>query len=361
MKTIKCWRCGFPLWFAMTIRWNENGTISQRMRPGNRAVIVESEIFNEVFSCIEEKIGVSLSHLVFEAQRNASREVIDAMLAKYPFKAGKWGPLKQPAVHFFCRLASVTGQSYARPLYYKPGREGEAVVRNPYNRELMAAVILGAFESLEGKPFRHSWKRIDGDDVIHIEAARAKPEISGRMEVTLLPTREGSLRLDRCPVCKVPRDLWYLQWREEEGEILDKRRGVRLTFLDGYTPNVVFRELERELGEAVPPLIINAQKKAVLRHIEDLGLAERGRFSSEEGRTEFYREMLDNLPLWGQGYAEEWSHSPGRLEVEVVNPYNDYLLAGQMAGIFEAVEEREARVEWEKPDPASIRFHITAA
>jgi hypothetical protein len=324
-------------------------------------VIVESDIFNEVFSRIEEKMGISIGHLVFEAQRDAAREVIDTLIRRPPFNLFRIGPCRHLVVRYFCRLAAATGQAYAEVLEYKPGAYGEAIIRNPYNRELMAAIVLGAFESLEGSPFVHSWKKVGGDDVIHIEPSGAKPEISERMRVELPPSKANGLPLAKCRICGFPSELGYLEWRENEGKIIDTRRGVRMTFLDGYTPEVVFRELEKELGEDIYPLIVQAQKETTLRHLQDLGLTDRNGVNTETERTARYHKVLEPLPLWGQGYARELRHEPGFLEVVVDNPYSNPLLAGHMAAVFEAVEGRDAEVEWERLDSSTTRFHVRSA
>lgn len=359
MRHLKC-RCGAPLWFSRSIRWNDNGTISQLFRRTSKVVIVESEIFNEVFSRIEEKMGVSIGHLVFEAQRNAAREVIDTLLGHPPLNLLRRGALRHMVVRYFCNLAWATGQAYVEALEYKPGVFGEALIRNPYNRELMAAIILGAFESLEGKPYVHSWKKLGGDDVIRIEPAKAKPEISERMKVEMPPSKANGHPITKCRICGFPSDLLYLEWRPSEGKIIDKRRGARMTFLDGYTPEVVFRELEKELGEDIYPLIVQAQKETTLKHIQDLDLTGCGT-QTEAERTACYRKALEPLPFWGQGYARGLRHEPGYLEVVVDNPYSNPLLAGHMAAVFEAVEGREASVAWEKAGVSSTRFRVRSA
>jgi hypothetical protein len=48
------------------------------------------------------------------------------------------------------------------------------------------------------------------------------------------------------------------------------------------------------------------------------------------------------------------------LTVTVENPYNEHLLAGQMAALFEAAEGREAEIEWHSPEPSSVVFTARA-
>ena len=321
---------------------------------------MESEIFNDLFKRIEEKMGISISHLVFEAQRNAAKEVIDGILNNFPFSLGRIGFNKKLVVRIFCTFAVVTGQCYAKALRYRRGYGGEAVIRNPYNRELMAAIILGAFESLEKRPFEHTWMEVNGEDVISVAVSEEKPDVSERLAVHHPPMKPGNFTFERCRLCGVPKELSYLEWREEEGIIIDRRRNIRMAFLDGYTPTTVFRELEKELGEDIYPLIIKAQKETTHRHLDELKLITGEDRVSPHGHRRIYEKVLAPLPLYGQGNPEILEQESGFLKVAVESAYNEYLLAGHIGAVFEAVEGVEASIEWEKPDSFTTTFTVRA-
>ena len=356
----KCKKCGFPYVLSKLIQWNENGTITMLKNPNQRAVIIEADFLTRLFSNIEEHLGISISHLVFEAQRNAAVHTIDSQLSKFPYKGGRWGsPNKRITVYVFCRLAVWLGQSYAKTISYRPGKGGEALIRNPYNRELMAAIILGAFKGLERKPFKHTWERVDGDDIISITVAEERPDISSRLDLEYPELRPGDLFIPQCPSCGMPRELAYLEWREDEGIIIDKRRDERVAFLDGYVPTIVFRELEKELGKEIYPLIIQAEKENALRRIEQLRLAdERSGVLPRKERDSIYESTLASLPQRGQGNPVRYKYDYLSLEVTVDNPYNEHLLAGSIAALFEAVEGLESEVEWESPEASRVIFTV---
>ncbi len=357
----KCRGCGFPYWLSRLISWNESGTITMKANPNYRAVIIEADFLTDLFSRIEESMGLSISHLVFEAQRNAAVETIGSQLARFPYALGRWGPNRRLVVQAFCRLSSWLGQAYARPLRYRPGRGGEAVIRNPYNRELMAAIVVGAFESLERRPFEYHWKEQGEDEVIVVRAAESRPEISQRMALEYPAILPGHFYMPRCPSCGVPRELAHLRWDEREGTITDTRRDVRVVFLDGFVPGVVFRELERELGSDIYPLIIQAEKDYTHRRMKDLGISGRleGVLPKRE-RESIYENVLATLPPRGQGNPVEYEYGFEGLTVTVENPYNEHLLAGQMAALFEAAEGREAEISWCSPQPSSVVFTARA-
>lgn len=357
----RCRECGFPYWLSKLIRWNENGTITMVVNPDYRVVIIESDFLAHLFSRIEETLGLSIAHLVFEAQRNASFHTISSQLNKFPYLVGRWGPNKRAVVYAFCRLSVWLGQAYAKSIEYRPGKGGEAIVRNPYNRELMAAIILGAFESLERRPFEHTWTSDGNDDIVSVRVAERKPDISERLEIEYPPIKPGHFYIPRCPSCNMPRELSYLRWHEEEGTIVDNRRNTRLTFLDGFVPTSVFRELERELGVSIYPLIIQAEKDYTRRRIRELGIAGAGTgVLPRRERESIYENALATLPLRGQGNPVDYRYGYEGLTVTVDNPYNEHLLAGQMAALFEVAEGREAEVTWHSPDPSSIVFTAKA-
>ncbi|MDY6796105.1 MAG: hypothetical protein SWK76_12650 [Actinomycetota bacterium] len=362
MKIKRCRRCGFPFWLGRLIRWNENGTITMLSNPDQRVVIIESDFLTNLFTLIQNHLGISIAHLVFEAQRNASVHIIDSQLSKFPYSTGRWGPNKRVVVKAFCHLAVWLGQSYAEAITYHPGRSSEAIVRNPYNRELMAAIILGAFESLERRPFEHTWNMLGDDDLISITPAEKRPEIAERLELEYPPLKDGDFFIPRCPSCGTPSELTYLEWRENEGVIMDTRRNARISFLDGYVPTIVFRELSREQGEEIYPLIIQAEKENTHRRIRELGIAgDKGAVLPRKERENIYESTLATLPIHGQGNPVDYDYSYEGLKVTVENPYDKHLLAGNMAALFEAAEGKEAQVDWDIPDPSSIIFTVRSS
>ncbi len=149
-----------------------------------------------------------------------------------------------------------------------------------------------------------------------------------------------------------------MEWRENEGLIVDRRRGVRMLNWEGHSLHLVTRELVKELGEDVVPIIVGAERERTLRMLRDLGMT--GRRS--EGRGDLLQEMLSLLPLYGQGLAGEVEHTPGGvLRVWVNNPYNEYFVAGRLAAFYQVMEGVKARVEWTSAGPASISYLISPA
>ena len=70
---MRCRECGFPRFVSFFIKWNDNGTITQFMRKEFRVVLIHAGFVDNLFENIEARLGVSIEHIAFEAQRNASK------------------------------------------------------------------------------------------------------------------------------------------------------------------------------------------------------------------------------------------------------------------------------------------------
>ncbi len=362
MHIKKCKTCGFALWLTRIMRWQENGTISWWLNPEGRLVLVKSDLFNNVFSHLEEEMGIPIGHIVFEAQRNAVAAGFDPLFSRFPASLGRIGPNRKLVIKLFCRLSIWIGTAYVEPLFYRPGKEGEALLRNPYNRDLMAALILGAFEGLERRPFEHAWVETPEGEAIHVTATAEKPEVSERLTPVPEKVKPGYYPLERCPSCGAPRDLSSLVWHEEDGMVMDAAQGERVNFLDAFTPGIVFRELEKELGSEVNPLIVEASRDFFLNRVmaaEVPGASSHA--SSGVDLVETFKDSLTFLPSYGQGAVTAVSRKDGGLEVSMINPYDRYLLAGYLSALYEKHAGTAAKVEWEEhgaESAASITYRI---
>ncbi len=354
MEYKRCKDCGFPVRFARWLRWDNNGTIVQRVNPAFRVVIMETNFLEDLFGRIEKNLGISVRHIVFESQKSSAKGYI-----------GNWlkGPLgklllipktKGLVINQFHALGILGGSAYSETVEYKPGEYGVALIRNPYSKELMAAMVEGAFEALERKPYRHSWSSRGDDLLLRVEATNQPEEISERMYLLFPPAHPGNIQFARCRHCGVPLDLRYLKWYEDEGIILDTRRDKRVNFLDGYVPSTVFREFQKELGEAVVPIIIEAQREYFLDYIRELELLKLARGD----RKNMYHILLDTLPVYGQGNPASIVRTDAQLEVTVENPYDELLLAGTLAACYEAVEEAEPEVTFRHLEEGIINFTV---
>jgi hypothetical protein len=359
MRIKKCKECGFSYWLSKYMIWNDNGTITGRGQPNFRILITEADYLSEIFKEIEQALGVPIGHVVFEAQRIAAKEVLDINLRQARWPIRHLPGVAKLVIVYMDRLALWTGQAYSKKIVSKANGIGEAIIRNPFNRELFAAIVVGAMESLYETPFSYYWKNVGGDDVIRVEPISERPKISERLAFTTPTPKPGIRRYKRCPKCGVPILLKDMQWREEEGQIIDTRRDVRVVVLDIYTTIVVLRELARELGDDIYPIIVDAMRKFSLERIRKEYLA----VKKPEGQVDkdgFYRDVLDSLALYGQGNPVSNFAEDDKLTVFVENPFSEYILAGHLSALYELVEGKTPKVNWDFLDPSTVVFELTA-
>jgi len=357
MRYRRCKVCGVPRMVSRFNRWKSNGTIVSMGDQRVRQVFFEADLLPELRRRISEGLRFPVNRIFYEAERNAARVVVEALIKSQAVRlALRIPPFKRGAVKFFHELASMTGTVRSQTVEYHPRRYGVARMRNPWDLDLMAATVVGAFEALEGLPLRSFWKKEDGEYILRVEVVEEKPEISQRLEVDYPPVKEGDYRHHRCPRCGIPLAIRHLEWKEDEGLIVDRRRGNRMINWEGLTVNLITRELIRELGEDVVPIIIDAERDYTLKMLEDVGLT-RGSGGAAE---DMLQDMLALLPLYGQGLSTEVEFtSGGTLRVWIDNPNDEYFMAGKLAAFYEAMEGKRARVDWFSAGPSSVSYLLT--
>jgi hypothetical protein len=358
----RCRECGIPRLVSFLLKWGDNGTIVELFRKNFRVVILHHGFIDNLFSSIEAKLGLSIEHLAFEAQRNASKVTFEGIKDSIP--GARLGIrlkfARRIAVEFFHRVSLLTGMCRSWTLEYVPGERGSAVIKNPFNIGLMAANVVGAFETLEGIPFEQTWEETGRDTfTVNISATGVKPEFAERMELDFAPTLPGSLDYNRCSRCKAPKSIsTTLKWIDSEGIIVDTRTGARVILLDGYVVTTVLRELAAELGDEIYGLVVEAQRDWTVDNVGALGLSSGNGPLSEAQLIEAYDSYLELLPLYGYGNPVSFKLADGVIQVVVENPYEASIIAGTLQGLYEALEKAASRVSWKETGESTVTFTV---
>jgi len=363
-RMMRCRSCGFPRVVNLFIKWNSNGTITQMMRKDYRVVILPHGFIDNLFSQIDSRLGLPIEHIAFEAQRNASKAVFQAFYDRIPVTKYlvKPGFMKRIGVEQFNKVAVITGQCNSKTIEYVPGKYGIARMKNPFHIDLMAANVVGAFETLEGIPFSHTWKEEpDGSYIIRVDATGEKPEIAKRMELEFGKILPGNRVLKRCNRCSAPLGVSHLKWLEDDGVILDTKAGSRVIFLDAYMVSTVLRELTKELGEVIDEIVVEAQRDWAVEHIKQLGLVGHEVPPSEEDFRRKFVDYLELIPLYGWGNPVSISASSERSQVVIENPYERHILAGTFKGLRDALLRSKSKVEFKEDRPGVISYTIEEA
>lgn len=361
----QCPECGVPWVTSFVLRWRDNGTITMFMRNEFRAVVLRQGQVEALVKRIEDNLGVSIEHIAFEAQRNAAKVTFDNTFDGTPGARPllRLNHYKRDTVEYFNLIGTTCEQCESETLEYVPGERGVARLKNPFYMPLMAAYVLGAFESMEGMPFSSEWEETGADTyTITVEATGDKPEVSDRMQVGVAPLLPGNNRHESCPRCRAPRALSNWKWDLAEGIITDGRTGSRVLILDGHGITAVFRELVAELGEEVHEILVDVQREWTVEHLGQLGIAPSSSETlSRQELEKAYSEYLATMPLEGLGNPVSFKIRDSEIEVVIENPYSTFVLAGTLQGLYEAFEKAPSKVDWRESRPGAVHFAVGPA
>lgn len=339
-------RCGFctaPIYLRVAAAWNEDGTITGRYAPSTRVVQVYDSEINHILSGISERIGHDISTIVVEGERKAATQFNRDLMERWRGSTRAvlrsrlfYGPLNR----LLLRAARNAGLGSGRLLQSEYGERLELEFSSPFNVPILAGDMLGSFEVFFSRPAEVSWEgdsrraRITisaGGGASHVEEQRLKPVVS--------PTRPGTVSFDRCPKCGIPLDVtrrYRFDLKSGVANEVEGGRRVVTVIIDSLLS--VFAELESELGEEIPRMIVDLESGYIKENtVPPAGPAD----------AHLVNELLGDLTVKGMGNPSGISVSPdGTLEVRIDNPFSGELLAGRVLGYYRVLWGDPARVEW---------------
>lgn len=336
-----CPGCGVSRMLASEHRWDPSGTITLTRDPTHRMTLLDNDALENIFDSISDRIGLSVNNIVKEAKRKSSRHFMDAVLS------GAFGVFARnlASARVYERLSdqvSSLGLGHARVVAYRRRRFLSGAVTDPYNAPAMAGDICGAFESVENCLAEVNFETSpDATLLIQIDAGTIEsPKFAGRFTFVQPPVVPGRNIFELCPVCKAPIELGrQYSFDLERGIIKEMKTGHRSVLIGVIALRGLFDELAAELGGEIPGMIMNIEKERVKQMItaknKDLDTSEAG-----------YLRYLKTLRLRGLGNGVSASIAGDTLKARVDNPYYEPLIAGFLAGFYEATTGRESRTSW---------------
>lgn len=303
-------------------------------------VVLDTELYESIFSYIEEILGLSIRHLVFESVRNVSRSVFTEIFSTLPFSnlLGKFALKYKTTVRLCYMMATVAGYMRGTMVEHEKGRYSILKVRNSFQNDILSGTLDGAFEFLDGIPYEGEWRFVRENEYLVTEVPSGeKPEVSKRLYREYAKASEGPGTIEKCKKCGVPLVVSSrLVWRMSEGLIFNQQTGKRVGFFPPDVLRPTFRELFKELGEEILVAIKDGMRELTISNIELL--------KSSCGSEDFesvLRHYLDELPAFGQGYLVSLKVSESRTVVVIGNPFERYLVGGILQGIYEGCSKKK--------------------
>lgn len=376
MKGIeRCGECGVPSLVSRELSWDANGVISLTSSPRNRMIFYESENIDRLFKGVEELIGAPVEHIVIESRRRETRRYIERAFppeVRKVLEAGEGtaagGGMEMAAEERETMLATMKAVTLgiidiARVYGYGDQRLGgdweggggfpwrTQVVRNPYSLPFIAADNLGSVEAIEGTEMRVRYEEL-GEDTYKVEVYPGEHpvELAERLQRRRYDFKPGDITFERCPECGVPRDVAAHAWDLEGGVITDPATGRRKAIFGPLALDAVFDDLEAELGESVPEVVIEAQR----RYIRSAWGVERWRMD-----TPTFRRVI---ALRGLGDLTRFEGDREGVRVTIQNSCMHLGMVGIIQSLVELVYRVErSSVDWELAEDGDLSVTVKVA
>ena len=347
----RCGECGIPRHVSRQVIWRDNGTAYQRRNPDHRSVFIESENIDGVFRGIEYIIGTTIEHIVVESRRRSAYDYLEHMVSE--------------------RVRKLVNRIGVRPIFRQVSKIGRALgygdvglmevrrkhreddylivrIRDPYSIPLFCGDVEAALEIFDGREVGITYEEVS-PDVYDVTArfATHPPELEERLAWRKYTYKDGDVGFERCPRCGVPKALSQFEYNLDKGIIITMPGGRRMVGIGPAALEAVFEELESELGETIPEVVIDAQRRFVAA----------GFYSRKELISGVdYRKQL---ALRGLGNLREMEIDDEHLLVRLENACLHLMLVGLLQGFFELVNHRKSGVEWELTADDVLTVEVT--
>jgi hypothetical protein len=218
---------------------------------------------------------------------------------------------------------------------------------NPYSTTLLDGNVAGTVEAMIDREVDIIHKEISADThEVHMSIPEQRSEM-GDIDVKLFQPREGDIELPRCSACGGPAALRDYRWDVERGIINLEPFGRRICMLGPIVMDPLFLALESELGEDIPGVVVEAQR----RFVRD------GMYSASEVRSE--SQMREFFALRGLGYIRELKIGRKGVHFSLDNALMHLMIVGQTQGLYEYAFGVESRVEWEFTEEGTLVIEVT--
>lgn len=363
VPAVRCPVCGFPLSIAAGIHWRDNGTMSPLfVSKYMRVVMLPTALYDGLFEKLETQLGISIDHILFEAQRNISRSLFESFRSVFPplEYLRRMTLCKRLATELFNKVGLLSGMGYSNTIEYHPGEYVIVRMKNPYNAELVSANGVGGLEMVEGRPLKSEVIDEGGNSyLIRSTIVGERPAISERLKVERPVLIPGNLDYDRCFLCRTPKVVSSrFEWKENEGKMIDRRSGSRVIIMDGFLLNTVLRELAKELGEDVYGLLLSAQRDWTIEHVEMLGIAQQSASFNSREFEDAFKGYLKDLPVFGYGNPVSFEVTGPKVKVIIENPFQDEVIAGTLQGLYRIFSGEECRIDWAATGKAAVCYSL---
>jgi hypothetical protein len=334
-----CNTCGVPRGINKTLRWDTNGTITETRDPGHRMVLADVEGINQLFDYIESLVGISLESIIIESKAKATKRFTQHLI-----RGPKGTLLRLVGLDRAIDRAGETARMFGYGQFNIIERDWKNNLvtwhmHDPYCVPLMCGDLRGATEAIRNVTGDVTYQKLAGGS--YFVRANVRPRPTGLEERLLSPEvrlKPGDLTYETCKECGLPAMMSDFVWDMDKGITTNTTTGLRFAFVGPDGLQVVFDELQSELGDTVPGTVIEAQRRRTAN-------------SEFDPRELFNPAVLRRfLGILGFGNLVELADRGGRYYARVENPALPYIIVGTALGVVDAMTGANAHADWSIDD-----------
>lgn len=353
----RCPVCDSIPFYSRYLEWTRDGAILGRDKARTRVVFLEVEEIHNQLNGISEKIGLSIDRIVYNAEKEVGKRFISTLVPEIITRLPRTR-LTRPAVaqrllgrYIISPYIAQLGMGLTTMLDYRPGKMHVFSLMNPYSVPVLAGDGAGIFEYLERIGVEATWE-VDssGNPTVTLRKSSERPGVEERLAYERASYLPGNAELNICPVCQVPREVSEtFDFDPAQGIVKNRFSGCREVVMPTQSFSAIFRELERELGDEIPAIIVDLER----RYVRD-NLSERGTIL---GRPDVLSLLMD-FTWRGIGNPVSAIRGKGGTDITIENPFNPSLVAGKVAGLYEAWTGKPVRFNWTEEMPGRLKVSL---
>jgi hypothetical protein len=352
MDVVICPECKVPEPFNQGQMWLNNGDIVQRVNPEARAGFIECENLDPLFKNIGDIIGIPIESLVVNITTRGVERYMRTLVpaeVREMVQAKRMDPnVFTNPVMTYCHTVGYGKYEYVDSRYER-GEDDYSTFRilEPFSVPEAAGSLAGAISAVVGGEHAVTYKEVSPGLYEFTTSWTEYPEVLvERLQPTPYRHREGDIELERCSTCGAPAALSEFKWFLDRGLIVSKHTGRRMAILGTELLDVLFNALEAELGETIPNVVVEAQRRFV----------KTGFYSIDEVSDE--GDFRAQLALRGMGNLREINMDSHGMHLRIDSAAGYLLTVGMVQGLFEMALDVDSHVEWELSESGDLEVEI---
>jgi len=347
-----CPECKVPEPFNQGQVWLNNGDIVQRANARVRLCFIECENLDPLFENIGDIIGMPIEPLVINIAARGTEKYMDSLIpeaVKEMIEAKQMDPqIFAETIMTYCHIIGFGKYEFVDARYEKDKEDYSTFrIEAPFSLPEAAGAITGVVSAMVGGEHAVTYREISPGLYEFITRWTEYPEVlKEKLQTSPHRHRDGDLELERCTTCGVPAALSGFRWHLDRGLIINGHTGRRMAMLGPELLDALFRALEAELGETIPRVAVEAQRR----------FTKTGFYSIEEVSDE--GDFRTQLALRGLGNLQEIKMGSRGMSMRIDNAAGHLLTVGMAQGLFEMAFDVESDVEWELSEEGDLELEV---